>query len=202
MLQVWGEALKVLPARDGVPTLMAMCTIGVARQEGLLVEGTSGGGGGAGEVEGGGGAHAAPTLEAIRSMAVVGGGGGGSSSSTSAAAAIGDKWPQYVIALRAWRASRQEWVEKTLAQRVHERQHMNEVRTPLPPSLPTFHLRALVLLGFACSFALSLTPCPCPRATHRCARYVTESSERSISATASRIRCVHPSKQAAIIASA
>ena len=36
VLQVWGEALKVLPARDGVPTLMAMCTIGVARQEGLL----------------------------------------------------------------------------------------------------------------------------------------------------------------------
>ena len=98
-------------------------------------------------------------------MAVVGGEGEGSSSTSAAAAAaaIGDKWPQYVIALRAWRASRQEWVEKTLAQRVHERQHMNEVRTPLPPSLPTFHLRALVLLGFACFFALAdalpLPPC-------------------------------------------
>ena len=154
MLQVWGEALKVLPARDGVPTLMAMCTIGVARQDGLLVEGTSGGGGGGGEVEGGG-AAGAPTLEAIRSMAVVVGGGGGSSSSTSAAAAIGDKWPQYVIALRAWRASRQEWVEKTLAQRVHERQHMNEVRTPFPPSPPSTFALALVLLGLSLAFALA-----------------------------------------------
>ena len=118
--EVWEDGLACLPARDGVPSLLSICTVAVARQsvitvaaDGAAADGTA--------VDGGGNEGAAPTLDEIRA---------------DAASAARHEWPRLISRLRAWRRTRQ--VRPDLCPRTP-----SPLSRPCPPSSHTYSRRCL-----------------------------------------------------------